>query len=177
MVEAQENNPVIPRTQRKQVNILIIGDHLVGKSSLVNAFCKPRNKDPIENTIGIDYQLKEYRNLLLNIYDCSGCPEYKSIRESFYVDIDLVLVVFDVTNIVSFENTQMWIEEFCKVSQKQCEIVVVGNKTDCIGKRKVTETEACIWTAMKDMEYYEVSAVSSIGIRNMFESIIEKFAG
>lgn len=177
MVEVQENSPIVLRSKRKQVNILIIGDHLVGKTSLVNAFCRSQNQDPIENTIGVDYQLKEYRNLLLNIYDCSGCPEYKNIRESFYVDIDLAIVVFDVTNKMSFENTVIWIEEYCKVAQKPYEMIVVGNKTDCIGKRKVTETEACIWTAMKDMEYFEVSATSSVGIRNMFESVLEKFAG
>lgn len=79
------------------------------------------------------------------MYDMSGYPEFKSIRNNLYDMSDAVLVVFDVTSRQSFDDIDLWIREAYENIPKNCSVSVVGTKIDLKNRRVVTYNEAYSW--------------------------------
>lgn len=55
----------------------------------------------------------------------------------FYRNANAALLVFDITSWASFESMQGWVQELKKNVEEPMVLVVVGNKTDLLDKRKV----------------------------------------
>ena len=56
----------------------------------------------------------------------------------YYRNAQAALVVYDITNKKTFENTRKWVDDVRGERGNDVIIVLVGNKTDLNDKREVT---------------------------------------
>lgn len=160
-----------PKSSTK-LNILLAGDSKVGKTALLSQIITPFNKDPIEATIAVDYQLKEYKSFVLNFWDVSGNPCFQSVRQQFYHKISVFVLVFDISSRNSFENLNEWIEETGKFVNLETKKVICGNKIDLFNARQVSEVEGALFARMKEFLYFEVSAATGQGVKEMIDKVL-----
>lgn len=71
----------------------------------------------------------------IQIWDTAGQESFKSITRSYYKGSIAVLLVYDITNKESFENTVKWLHEVKTHSHEKVEIAIIGNKCDLEHKR------------------------------------------
>ena len=58
--------------------------------------------------------------------------------EMYYSGSDGCLLVYDVTNMKSFEKVEFWMEKV-RAKEKKCKFVLLGNKCDEVVKRQVNK--------------------------------------
>ena len=82
----------------------------------------------------------------------------------YYRNVHAVLFVYDVTNLLTFENLSYWIEEYnrhCGVNgttNNQIPKLLVGNKCDLDSDIKVNTNMAQTFADMHQMPLFETSA-------------------
>lgn len=90
------------------VKLVIIGDSGVGKTSLIQMFEHNKFNQSFKPTIGADFSNKEItlddRIVTLQIWDTAGQERFQSLGSAFYRGADCCVLVYDVTNPMSFEN-------------------------------------------------------------------------
>ena len=128
--------------------IIIIGDHCVGKSTLLTTLIENKFINNI-STIGVDMKTKtvivDDINIKLNIWDTAGQERFRNIVSTFYRHAHAIMIVYDITNAESFESIHLWLNDCVKVlgsNITNIPIVLVGNKSDLIQKREVEEEYA-----------------------------------
>ena len=125
--------------------IIIIGDSGVGKSNILSRFIKGEFEIDSKHTIGVEFSAKtltiDNKTIKIQVWDTAGQERFRSMIPSYYRDIDGVILVYDLTNIKSFENIEQWYNELMTYADKKVNILLVGNKLDqdhirCIKKKK-----------------------------------------
>lgn len=58
----------------------------------------------------------------------SGHNDYSEVRSELYVDSQVCLLVYDVTNKASFDNLDYWLKEITHFTPGSVDIVIVANK-------------------------------------------------
>ena len=87
----------------EKLKILIIGDSTVGKTSILNRFCKNEFSWNYLATIGVDFFSKdiEFTNpnklIRIKIWDTAGQERFKSLSKSYFRNADGIIIVFDVS--------------------------------------------------------------------------------
>ncbi|GKT31752.1 Small GTPase like protein, partial [Aduncisulcus paluster] len=88
-------------------------------------------------------------------------------------DASVVIIVFDITE--SFEYTKKIFEFVMKEALKNPIVAFVGNKLDCaVESRKVDKSTAEAFATEKNILYFETSALTGEGVKEMFSIISEK---
>ena len=79
-----------------------------------------------------------------------------------------MIIVFDLTNKISFENVLLHAKliDDCKTSKVN--ISLVGNKSDLDTERKVSFEDASMCASKLDMSYFEISAKTGLNVNMMF---------
>ena len=156
------------------IKIGIIGDCNVGKTSIINTYIN--NNQIIDVTLGVDfkYKIKTFENteFKLHIWDTSGQEKFKSIVSSYYRDLDVVLFVFDSTDILTFNNIKYWLQDFEKFNKKKNIKFLIGSKTD---KKNlvITHNFAQQFAKNNNMHFFQTSIIIKKTIDLLFDNIIE----
>ena len=67
----------------------------------------------------------------LDIWDTASQERFRSLGKNFYKDAYIVLLVYDITRLESFENLKnIWYKELNENVEQNPIIAVVGNKSD-----------------------------------------------
>lgn len=95
--------------------IIIAGSQGVGKSSLLLRYVDNSWSGNMLSTIGVDFKFKTIQmsgeRIKLQIWDTAGSEAFKSIVSAYYRGADAVILVFDNSNRLSFEQLgSFWIE-------------------------------------------------------------------
>ncbi len=95
--------------------IVIIGDSGVGKTNLLNRFARNIFDESTKNTIGVDFQAKDLiindQTVKIQFWDTAGQEQYRAIANAYYKNAHGAILVYDISNKNSFENTTNWLEE------------------------------------------------------------------
>ncbi|TSK49617.1 Ras-related protein Rab-6B [Bagarius yarrelli] len=124
------------------------GDHLqgsIGKTSLITRFMYDSFDNTYQATIGIDFLSKtmylEDRTVRLQLWDTAGQERFRSLIPSYIRDSTVAVVVYDITNVNSFQLTSKWIDDVRTERGGDVIIMLVGNKTDLEEKRQISIEE------------------------------------
>lgn len=130
-------------------------------------------------TIAVDFVSKTFQlsdGSIVNcfIYDTAGQEKFNSINETYYKKADAVLLVYDVTNRLSFDLVKEYyskkIKELCK---KNIPIILLGNKTDKVKERKVQQEEGVKLAFAHKYKFKETSCLKNENVSDSFEALIE----
>lgn len=108
------------------------------------------------------------------IWDTAGQERYKSLAPMYYRNADAALVVFDVTDQVSFERAEKWIKELRLQAPDGLIIKLIGNKIDLKDRPNsnlVSEDTIRQYASTEMIEYLECSAKTGHGVDSVFEVI------
>jgi Rab family protein len=92
----------------------------------------------------------------------------------YYRSADVALLVYDVTQLESFEALEQWAAELSEKAPPNLQIIIVGNKIDLVDDRVVQVASADAWAKLHGARcYLEVSAKTGVGIVELFEKATE----
>ncbi len=125
---------------------IIIGDHRVGKTSIVRRFVEKRFQADYRSTIGLNvltHTFESFNNKIsVNLWDIGAQEYFKRFRKTYYSGAQAVFIVFDLTKRESFDNVTKWYNELMEfVHNKDLPIILVGNKKDLEGQREISFEE------------------------------------
>lgn len=170
-------------TGRKfRFKFIIIGDHEVGKTSIVRRFVENKFTHNYRATIGLNI-LTHSINFLDNdvkfsIWDIGAQKYFRRFRKTYYIGAQAAFIVFDLTVRESFDNIITWFEEIDQfLDTKELPLIVVGNKSDLAEERVVDYQEGVEMTnklsekGLSNVSYIETSALTGENIHDAFRLI------
>jgi len=158
---------------------VIIGNHEVGKTSLIRQFVERKFSHDYRATIGLnifahnfDFQGNE---ISVQLWDIGAQQYFKRFRKIYYKGAEAAFIVFDLTNRESFEKVKDWYKEINQlIEEKNIPIVIVGNKVDLADQRIISTAEGEELTkslSETGISYIETSALSGENVIEAFELI------
>ncbi len=166
--------------EKRKFKVVVLGDPKVGKTSTILRFTDNVFLRAYIPTMGLNITQKIFNMdsivVELVLWDIGGQTKFEVIRKKFYEGASILLVVFDLTNPMSFANVSKWhqdIKNYMK-DNKALQGYLIGNKMDLAKKRIVSEVDAKRLSYALDLEYLEISALTGSNVELTFHKIAEK---
>lgn len=165
-----------PVTPKKGFKLVLLGDAAVGKSSILMRFLQNKFTDGIETTVGAAFSTKtiETRNrqVKFEIWDTAGQERFKSLAPMYYRGASSAVVVYDQTNMSTFERAQEWVRQVSQTAMNPNIVVaLVGNKMDLVEQRQVPLETAEAFAQREGLLFSETSAKTGKNVLGVFETI------
>ena len=162
------------------IKITLIGESSVGKTCIINKYCKGVFNQDVGSTLGANYSQKKIerngQKIRLDLWDTAGQEKYRAIGRHFYKESYIVCLVYDITSKDSFKNLQdVWYPELLEYGEKYKIIALIGNKVDRYLEETVSEEEGKKFAAKINAVYKRTSALKGIGLDDLFNELIDKF--
>ena len=159
--------------------ILLLGDSSVGKTCFLMRYADNTFQEIHMSTIGLDYKLKNVqlddgKIVKIQIWDTAGQDRFRSITKNYYKGAHGIILIYDVTSRKTFENIKNWVSQIKEEVSDKVNIILVGNKIDDETNRKVTTEEGKQMAASYELEFFETSAKSGVGIDTTFNELVKK---
>ena len=165
---------------KKKFKVVVLGDPKVGKTSTILRFTDSVFLRAYIPTMGLNITQKIFNIdsivVELVLWDIGGQTKFELIRKKFYEGASILLVIFDLTNPMSFANVSKWhqdIKNYMK-NNKALKGYLIGNKKDLVKKRIVSEIDAKRLSYALDLEYLEISALTGYNVEMAFHKIARK---
>ncbi|NXP74844.1 RAB34 protein, partial [Ramphastos sulfuratus] len=169
--------------------IIVVGDLSVGKTCLINRFCKDTFDKNYKATIGVDFEMERFEVLgvpfSLQLWDTAGQERFKCIASTYYrgaqgevltashysVPVPIsplflspaIVIVFDVNDVTSLEHTRQWLADALKENDPSNVILfLVGSKKDLSTPAQYSLIEKDALKVAQEMqaEYWAVSSLT-----------------
>ena len=115
------------------LKILVAGDGAVGKTTLLYRYVEGFFRDTRQMTIGIEFHLKnieiENHQIQLLLNDFAGQERFRFMIDQWIHGAHGALVLYDITNMVSFNNIKEWVSLVRKEKQ-DLPVLLVASKCD-----------------------------------------------
>ena len=159
------------------IELLIIGDQNVGKSNFIFRFTENKFSESHQATIGMDVKVKnitiDNKVYKIQIFDTSGQEVYKSISRNYYLRVQGILLMFDLTNRFSFQNLENWIKEIYNVRDK-VPLIIIGNKCDLEKQIEVNDDVVKKFGEKINASYYKTSAKNGKNIDKAIVNFVKQ---
>ncbi|KAI1848154.1 hypothetical protein JX265_011800 [Neoarthrinium moseri] len=119
----------------------------------------------------------EDRTVRLQLWDTAGQERFRSLIPSYIRDSSVAVVVYDISNAKSFQNTKKWIDDVRAERGNDVIIVLVGNKTDLNDKREVTTQQGEDEAKKNNLMFVETSAKLGHNVKTLFRRIAQALPG
>ncbi|KAK2143653.1 hypothetical protein LSH36_824g03049 [Paralvinella palmiformis] len=153
----------------------------LGKTSLITRFMYDSFDNTYQATIGIDFLSKtmylEDRTIRLQLWDTAGQERFRSLIPSYIRDSSVAVVVYDITNANSFQQTSKWIDDVRTERGSDVIIMLVGNKTDLSDKRQLTTEEGERKAKELNVMFIETSAKTGYNVKQLFRRVAAALPG
>ena len=155
--------------------VALVGSTHVGKTTLQQRVVKGKFYDMLKRTVGVTFESKEFvrdgKRIVLQIWDFGGQLQYENIAQLLIVGSDVVLYIFDLTRPVTLiELENIWLPLGKKYASTNAISVLVGNKADL--PKRVTQEQIVTISKKYSLPYYETSAKTGFGLKDLFDGII-----
>lgn len=159
--------------------VILLGDSLVGKSSLMGLLKNQIFVSSYSSTIGVDFGTVYFDHgddkIKIQIWDTAGQEKFSPLVKVYYRNSTCAIVMFDLTNRGSFTRVKRWIEEFKHYTSGHRPIIVVGNKSDLFNMRVLTKKEINDEIIEKlDLPYFEISVKDDTNVNDLFDYLINE---
>ena len=160
--------------------ILLLGDSTVGKTAFILRFCEDKFDEDSLTTIGLDqknkYVKRGDKKIELHIWDTAGQERFRAIAKNLYKGADGILLMYDMSNLVSFNHIKEWINSIKEsVDISKIALIIVGNKCDLTTQEiTVDEEKKKNFEDTRKLKIIEASAKKNINVNDSFIVLIDK---
>ena len=163
----------------EDIKVITLGNSSVGKTSFLMKYIDNSFTLTYTTTLGVDFKqkkikLKDGRDVRLRIFDTAGQERFKAVSVSFIKKADGVILMYDISDIESFEAVENWIKSIREIGKDKLPIILVGNKCDLSDdKRMISLKEGQDKADEFNIPFYETSCKEGINIKEVFEKLID----
>ena len=160
--------------------IVLIGESWAGKTSIINRFIDDTFNENVISTLSVQFlrknlELPGNKRITLDIWDTAGQERYRSLNRIFYSNAKAVILVYDVTNVASFDEIKKyWSGQIKQYCDNSIIIALAGNKSDLYEERQVQDDEGEKYAKSMNAIFASTSAKNDSGIKELFENIAMK---
>ena len=172
-----------------KMKISVIGSPGVGKTCIVNRYITNTFIQFNNSTVGASYYKKNIlfgnKEISLDIWDTAGQERFRSLGKHFYRNAQIIIMVYDITNIKTFEEIKgYWYNEIKENGEKYKIIAIVGNKIDLFDQEGISEIDENIVEEFINnisnnnnclFIHKNVSAKSGVNITPLFDEIVKEY--
>lgn len=195
------------------LKVIVIGDSGVGKSNLLTRWHSNTFQPISTPTIGVEFFTKtlkistsspignETKNrdyfVKVQVWDTAGQEQYRAMTSSYYRGAHGVLLVYDMTNIKSFENVHKWLDDVFLNStntlsertngpqtlpkgnehgetENPIDVILIGNKCDSESERAVSTKDATDYAKKNKLLFMETSGKTGVHVKQAFNMLVTK---
>ena len=167
--------------EAESIKIVLIGESGVGKTSIISQFTTHKFDRYCQASLNSQFTTKiidfpEYeQSLKLDIWDTVGQEQYRSLAKIFYKDAKVIVFVYDITSIDSFNAIKnYWYNETKNYANKSPLLVLVANKDDLYESEKISVKEGKKYADEINALFIRTSATSNMRVNLLFENISKK---
>ena len=163
----------------ESIKIVLLGETAVGKTSIIQRFITDSFNSNCISSLSAQFNSKTMEingeTLKIDIWDTAGQEKYRSLARIFYKDAKVIVFVYDITNKKTFEEIKnYWFPQTKDNCENNVIYALVGNKNDLYEKEEVNEIDAQKYAEEINAIFKTTSALSNVGINNLFENIAQK---
>jgi small GTP-binding protein len=162
-----------------EFKLVLLGDSGVGKTTIIRRR-SGSGGGPIVPTIGcaVDRIVENVagRELVIQLWDTAGQERFQTLVPMYIRSARAVVVVYDVMEMHSFESLEKWISYANSELTPPYKLEIVANKCDCVTDEQPAAVDRCLASALANANnagFYEVSAVTGLGISELFSDIAQ----
>lgn len=165
-----------------EYKVIMIGESFVGKTCIVNRFWGKIFNSNEAPTIAASYiqvplqlkleDLNRTVDVKLNIWDTAGTEKFQCLVPLYARTADALIVVFDASNLVSFEGAKKWYMKVLEDTGSNPVAVLCANKIDHVSD--FNHPESAEWAAKNGLNYMKTSALTGQNISETFYKIAEQ---
>jgi len=160
------------------IKVVIVGNGAVGKSSMIQRYCRGIFTNSYKKTIGVDFLEKQLRiggeEVRLMLWDTAGQEEFDAITKAYYRGAQACVVGFSTTDRLSFEAVRKWkkkVEDECG----PVPMVLVQNKIDLMHEAEVSPDEVERLAKECKMRLYRTSVKEDLNVSGVFQHLAENY--
>ncbi|XP_076002001.1 ras-related protein Rab-34a isoform X2 [Genypterus blacodes] len=155
--------------------VIVVGDLAVGKTCLINRFCKDAFDKNYKATIGVDFEMERFEVLgvpfSLQLWDTAGQERFKCIASTYYRGAQVVVIAFDLNDVASLDHVRQWLEDALKENDPTAvQLFLVGTKKDLSSPAQYARMEEDAISLAQEIsaEYWAVSSLTGENVREFF---------
>ena len=168
---------------KKVIKVILLGESGVGKTNIILRYVNDVFMVKSLSTIGSTYIEKDLKRnndiYKLHIWDTSGQERYHSVTKLFVKKSDIVLLVYSIENIQSFNNLDYWYKEVNNLCGDNFILGIAGNKYDLFDDdsiERVPDEEAMKYAKEKNAIFKLISAKQDKkGIDSLFDKLLDEY--
>ena len=166
------------------VKTVLAGDYATGKTTLRKSFMGISLDKGYLSTLGVNFttykHVDEDMTITFQIWDLGGQPNYKKVRERYYVGAEGCLLVFDKSRKETFDHLTLWLSEIEENITKPIIVIIIGNKEDLLSSEENKTIDKMVIEFIKDYrseyfkrsillsEYFSTCAIKGINVKKAF---------
>lgn len=158
-----------------EVKIVMVGDSLAGKTSIVSQYCKHSFSDEDCATVGAYFVTKVVPTsgctMCVHIWDTAGQERYRSLIPMYLRGAAAAVLVIDGSNANSYDSIQPWYETLADIRAQGCLVYLVVNKSD-LGQA-VSMTRVNEWASSAGVLVFETTAKEYSSVEPVFHRIAQ----
>lgn len=160
------------------IKVVVVGNGAVGKSSMIQRYCKGVFTKDYKKTIGVDFLERQFivndEEVRLMLWDTAGQEEFDAITKAYYRGAQACVLVFSTTDRESFLAIDSWKE---KVEAEVGDIptVLVQNKIDLLEQTLIKNEEAEGLAKRLKLRFYRASVKEDMNVNEVFKYLAEKY--
>jgi len=160
------------------IKVLVVGNGAVGKSSMIQRYCKGLFTKEYKKTIGVDFLEKQINldgeDVRLMLWDTAGQEEFDSLTSVYYRGAQACVCVFSTVDRTSFDAMTRWTE---RVTEECGDIpmVLVQNKIDLVEDAKMRPDEAEALAKKLKLRFYRTSVKEDLNVKEVFSYLANRY--
>ena len=174
------NDKINGNQMQKTYKAVLLGDSGIGsKTSLLNAVINNVFEEDLPSTCGASFASKSFisnnnEEIIINFWDTAGQEKYRELTKLFFIDADVVILGFDITNYITFESVKNFWFPFVIANSKADLIYLLGNKIDLCDKGYDFEGEVKNFAKDNDLRYFSISCKTRAGISQFIDVLVNE---
>lgn len=160
------------------IKVVVVGNGAVGKSSMIQRYCKGIFTKDYKKTIGVDFLERQIEvndeEVRLMLWDTAGQEEFDAITKSYYRGASAGVLAFSTVDRASFEAIEKWKK---KVEEEvgSIPLVLVQNKIDLVEDAVIEPEEAEALAKRLKVRFYRTSVKENLNVDDVFRYLTDKY--
>ncbi|EDV23222.1 Ras-related protein Rab-23 [Trichoplax sp. H2] len=160
------------------IKVVVVGNGAVGKSSMIQRYCKGIFTKDYKKTIGVDFLERQIsidsKDIRLMLWDTAGQEEFDAITKSYYRGAQACVLAFSTTDRDSFEAIESW-KRKVEAEVGSIPMVLVQNKIDLIDDAKMDSEETEKLAKKLHLRFYRTSVKDNVKVDDVFKYLATKY--